>query len=505
MKYLFLTGMVLLSTIPTLLNAQDSLYYNLVWPFGYSGGAEGFGISKLDFRSNQIITEITHELSGIRLGMDAGSFFSDKNGYIALLSDGCRIYNGSLEVISGEEYLHPGRISNDYCPLGTSYPVSTGSIMLPSEESDSIVYFVSGNSTIIESPPYLVSDTLGVWKLSLRPSGNYEVTNVVKINIDERRPGKLTAFYSHSESVWWLASIGSVNQDIKIYRVGGEEILSEHSLLPTNEPRPRNVAFQAAFSPNGLYYSLTTDAIDTWLFDFDPVAGELSNLRRIDLPPGSYSKGICFSPNSELIYVTADTFLYQIEIATETVRQIGSHFSYDETGWPVNIGEMHLGPDCRIYVGPSSTTWYLHVIHDPNQIGVGCDFQPRAIRTPTRLHFSLPNMPLYPSATECLDIPWPFEPPTSTVSPVVAEKKYVTLSPNPARGDVQVKWLLDLAPARDVTLGLYDATGRPVHETQLMPGEANVLARRGLAAGVYHWALRVDGRWVQSGRLLWME
>lgn len=504
MKYLILTGMVLFSTIPSLLPAQDSLYYNLVWPFGYSAGAENFGLSKLDFRGGQIVTEFIAPSPDLDLGRQSGSFYSNKDGEIVLLTDGCKIYNGELEVISGEEPLHSGRISEDNCS-SWAYPVVGATLFLPRIDNDSIVYLVSNNSTIITSYPYLISDTLGVWELTLQTSGAYIVTNTLKIGVNEMHVGKLAAHYAETDSTWWLVCIGAMEQNIKVFKVGGEATLEENGVFPINQSWPQNISFQVTFSPDGQFYAFATDELDVWLFDFDSVAGELSNLRRIDLPPGNYSKGICFSPNSELIYVTADTFLYQVEIATETVRQVGSHFSYSETGWPVNIGEMHLGPDCRIYVGPSSTTWYLHVIHDPNLIGVGCDFQPRAIRTPTRLLFSLPNMPLYPSATECLDIPWPFEPPTSTVSPVVAEKKYVTLSPNPARGDVQVKWLLDLAPARDVTLGLYDATGRPVYETQLMPGEANVLARRGLATGVYHWALRVDGRWVQSGRLLWME
>ncbi len=486
--------------------AQPSPYRDLLWPFGYGDERSAqFGISALDFRGESIDTLYLMPGMGVSLGQGAGSFSANMNNDIILYADGCRIYDGELNVLSGTDYLFPSQLSDDFCFPTADYPAIQAAINLPGDNYDSTIYCLSGNVENFSVSPYVGSTAIGVWRMGKQSDGSYELEEVTKMETETREVGRFAACRKPGTWQWWVPSIGGPQSNMKVYAIGGEEDIAVHSLFPLPEP-VEYMGLQAAFSPNSQRYAFGAGTKTVWLFDFDNEEGDLSNLRRIDLPNESiYMKGICFSPDSELLYITADTCLYQIEVATETIRLIDCHRSFSETGWPVNIGSMLMGPDCRIYISPSSSTWYLHTIHQPNLIGVDCQFQPRAVRTPTRVDFSLMNMPLYRDGTDCIEIGWPFQDPTPAEDLPAAppEIAYLTAAPNPARADIQLRWQTTPPPSAELLLYLYNTRGREIRRLPLAPGTANQLSRRSLPSGVYSWALSLDGFRVQTGQVVW--
>jgi hypothetical protein len=54
-----------------------------------------------------------------------------------------------------------------------------------------------------------------------------------------------------------------------------------------------------------------------------------------------------------------------------------------KTWTTVTFGNLQLGPDCRIYVVPTTSVEYFGVIHHPDNKGKDCDFKPHSLLLPS--------------------------------------------------------------------------------------------------------------------------
>lgn len=55
-----------------------------------------------------------------------------------------------------------------------------------------------------------------------------------------------------------------------------------------------------------------------------------------------------------------------------------------------------LGPDCRIYIRPGSSSYSFHVIHEPNEKGLDCNLEQQGIALPEVSSVgSFPNFPRF--------------------------------------------------------------------------------------------------------------
>ncbi|MEZ4908411.1 MAG: T9SS type A sorting domain-containing protein [Saprospiraceae bacterium] len=177
------------------------------------------------------------------------------------------------------------------------------------------------------------------------------------------------------------------------------------------------------------------------LYDFDNDTGELSNFRIIPYPDSeNVAQGLCFSPNSRFIYVTTAENVYQIDLMDDNdVYHIGYFRSFDEWGWPVGLGMIFGGPDCRLYVSPGSGTNYLHVILNPDEKGSECRFAERAIELPSRIPHHLPNLPQYRYLTGCdSTIVFPFIVETEELNGLMDDRS-VLVYPNPATNELNIQ------------------------------------------------------------------
>jgi len=195
-----------------------------------------------------------------------------------------------------------------------------------------------------------------------------------------------------------------------------------------------------SFSPDGS--KLAMNAKDgVHVYDFDQEKGWLSNFRILPYPKeeGDVWKGLCFSPNSRFVYVTVNEMLYQVdtELEDEYIK-IAEHWTFSDTGWPVSMGNMYLGPDCRIYVSPGSGTYYLHVINNPDEKGKKCNFLPRVMELPSRFSFDFSNMPQYRNISPCnYDIKLKVGSSVSDHPSITSNR--ISLYPNPAQNELRIQ------------------------------------------------------------------
>lgn len=109
------------------------------------------------------------------------------------------------------------------------------------------------------------------------------------------------------------------------------------------------------------------------LFDFNFLTGVVSNPRSLNLP-GSHILSCEFSPNSQLLYLSAayDKMIDQVEAKLSTTAAIVASRYTINTGNAGFFG-IQLAPDQKIYLSQPSS--FLSAINSPNTKGAGCNFQ----------------------------------------------------------------------------------------------------------------------------------
>lgn len=418
-----------LSSLNTNLYSQK---YDYQWAFGYGSNLDNsFGVSIIDF--NDGVANIYPYLEvpgGIKVS-NSGSFICDKTGELLLITDNCRIMDKNLRTIENGKDMNPGPTNNDFCD-DFSYPAHQSAIILPEISSDSIFYVIHKDSEIWAQQQDVVSKKLYLSVIVQRIDGTFYVKEKITLLDENMIVNRLTAGINHSKDKWWIYTIGYNSNQYNKFLIGGQKkyegpFVQEIGPIQTNTDLEIG---QTTFSPDGNSLALNSAKYGLILFDFDNETGELSNYRNIEYPNMDSCEGLCFSPNSKFVYVTWAEECYQIDLENEEVIFIAQHYEPGEDGWPVGMGFMSLAPDCRIYVSPGTSNFYLHTILYPNRKGKDCEFVERAFRTPTNVSFDLPNIPMYRIDGNCdSTIRW-----TGTVDVVdLTENKNVFFCfPNPA-------------------------------------------------------------------------
>jgi len=111
------------------------------------------------------------------------------------------------------------------------------------------------------------------------------------------------------------------------------------------------------------------------VFDFNTTTGVVSNPITFNNPTYYNAYGVEFSPSEEILYFTADTVLFQVNLIAgsnsaiiNSVQKVGAStllMSY--------LGALQLGPDERIYCVDYFHN-YVSVISNPNALGTECLF-----------------------------------------------------------------------------------------------------------------------------------
>lgn len=462
--------------------------YDYQWSMGYSHGAGNprFGISLIDF-TKQEVTVSPFNLDYFPIGLGpGGTFICDKNGELILLSNNCAVFDRNLQMLPGSYPLVSGELGLFNCEDGDN-PTLQSSLLLPELGNDSLFYLVNKDNVISQKFVTVVSPGLYFSKIRLQKDSSLTFLGQEQILTDTLNGARLTAGINNDGTKWWVMVKKHFSDVFHLFLVGGEEGVEGPFTQAVGDVLD-DVEMQTStstFSPDGKMLALHSDLNQALLYDFNNETGVLSNFRRIPYFPTSEqgAEGTAFSPDSKLLYVTAGRDLYQIDLETENWEHIAHHTSQDSTGWPVGMGHMYLGPDCRIYIAPGTTTFPVHVIHHPKEKGQACGFEPLALQMPTRVEFDFPNLPMYRFGGDCdstIQLPSPV---SSTVIGPLQGAGGLQLSPNPANSYLHVR----MPQGHKVQeLVMTDVTGRMVYRFPTAPGALNeVMDITGVVPGVY--------------------
>ena len=238
-------------------------------------------------------------------------------------------------------------------------------------------------------------------KISRDTNSNFKITDKsILIDSLETTEGIQAIRHGNGRDWWIIMHESSSNNFIK-YLFTPIGILGPYKQAIGNTWTHQYWTAQSAFSPDGNWYALVSEYNGANLFRFDRCTGLLSDYISLNKPADDnryYPRGVCFSPNSKLLYVSADFSLYQYNLESTDISNsfilidTTDHFKLPHTFFST-FYQLMLAPDHKIYGITNSETNFLHVIHNPDLPGKACNLKQHDILLPSTYFQSMPNFP----------------------------------------------------------------------------------------------------------------
>jgi hypothetical protein len=260
---------------------------------------------------------------------------------------------------------------------------------------------------------------------------------------------------------------------------------------------------QMCFSPDGSKFAYYWGVEDLDIFSFDRCSGLFYDPVHVEIDDGNATGGVAFSPSSGLLYVSSYLDVYQFDVTAADIPSSMVHIAEWDTFYSpapplATIFDIaQLAPDGKIYIGTGNATLHLHVIHDPDVTGLGCNIEQHGIELPAYYQSTLPNHPNYhlgPLAGS----------PCDTLGLSVAEialTRELVVFPNPAGTQATLNYRLPAGS--DGMLVLYDVMCRAVKQVRVSyDASQKQIDVRDLPMATYHYTLYAGGAGVGSGRLV---
>lgn len=311
---------------------------------------------------------------------------------------------------------------------------------------------------------------------------------------------------------WWLFKQGFDSNVVYKFLFQQDTVLGP---FIQRFPTPRfifpNWCGQSSFSADGTRYATTCrGAGKVFVADFDRCSGMLSNPLVYSVPVASIhssfnpsateqrSEGCQFSPSGRFLYVTQFYNVQQLDLqdnvaATQWERVAGLDTTFDAF---MNYSTIYPGPDGKMYVGNwNGISGQMSYIATPDVKGAGCGFTPRGLRFP--ITYNLQGLPAYGVSDPPNYALGATNPPCGlAVEEKIVAQAELKVYPNPTTGVVTI----ETAQANG-SIEVYNLLGQQVTAVSLS-SPSTMLNLSGHAAGVYYYRWVVDGKAVQSGKLI---
>jgi hypothetical protein len=324
----------------------DRMNYN--WLFG-----ENAGITFNPIQSGG--TPVT--ISGTMISQEGVSSISDKNGKLLFYTNGETIFNSDGSIMLNGTGLSSSGTSTQSC------------VIVPKPNSDKYYVFTTNYVGSNNGFNYSI--------VSINPitnNGRVESKNITLVNTPLTE--KVTACNHNDGEDYWVITHTSGDSSFYSYRISSSGL---NSPVISNIGSVHNtLRGYMKTSPNGeKLISLLYDEDIIDIFDFDDVTGNITNpitITGMTFDIGPY--GLEFSSDSSKFYITegAGEKVYQFDLKYSTDTDIMENVIVVGEIGGASLGALQMAPDERIYVADYGND-NLHVIHDPNGLGVQCNFE----------------------------------------------------------------------------------------------------------------------------------
>jgi len=248
---------------------------------------------------------------------------------------------------------------------------------------------------------------------------------------------------------------------------------------------------QVCFSPAGSKYAYYWGVEDLEILDFDRCTGLFSNPVFIPIDDDNANAGVAFSPNSRYLYVSSASDCYQYDTEATDIAASMVHiaqwdgFYSPAPPFATGFENAQLANDGKVYFGTGNSTFHLHVIHNPDVGGLGCNMEQHGVELPVWFSNSLANHPNYHlgpvdgSVCDSLGITVGLTP-----NPSHGESGVIRAYPNPSNGACTLNYP---SVGQAGVLEVRDLSGRLVLHERLPPwSQVRALDLGGASAGLYN-------------------
>jgi hypothetical protein len=443
------------------------------WQIGYGSNPNTTEYGGTDFNFHESPVELSYQYRELNFDITNASI-CDQNGELLFYSNGIRICNSFGDTITNGNGLNPGIFADEFEDYG--YPVPNGAFILPAPENNGLYSLIHERFDLFNNGGDATSFHLYFSLVDMTSPQGLVMSKNNLILYDTFDVGHTTAVRHANGRDWWILKARFDTNQFHTFLLDPSGIQLKFT-QPVGNPIDGNGGLsQAVFSPDGTKYarndgSLIAGPQFVKLYDFDRCSGILSNMREAIIPDTSYGSGIAFSPNSRYLYTTITDAVFQYDTEAPDFNASQELLATWEGDYcpafplAANFFMMQLAPDNKIYINSTNGVNCMHVIHNPDQAGVDCNFEKMGLQLPTYNSFSLPHFPYFRlgalpgSPCDTLGL-------TDATSPKLRPPLSLTLAPNPATDhlSIQLKNLSNLD-----RLEVRDALGKQMMAIQLAP------------------------------------
>ena len=388
-----------------------------VWLLGYGNNpdSEITGDSRIDFNTEPPTISLVPQ--------PIDFYFSDASicngeGDLLIYTNGATVGNANNEVMENGDSLGLSEVQLSYA-LGSGNssapPAQQGVIILniPQQDSQYMIIHHELSEDVEDIVPGLANIVFRVFYSMVKIDTENPFGKVIEKNTllleDIFDRGRMSSIKHANGSDWWILLNKRETNEYYTLRLGPtgiEEIFTQATGSIT-----QSGIGQASFSPDGSKYARNAvkragEPGQMDVYDFDRCSGLLSNPQHIviDTVDGRVEVnlgGVVFSPNSKLLYLTGKEKIIQYDLEAADLLNSGDTVAIRDDfrdtlfNFPTPFGVTQLAPNGKIYMATTTNTKHLHVIHDPNIRGVGCNVEQHAIELPRLNNRSIPNHPNY--------------------------------------------------------------------------------------------------------------
>lgn len=470
-----------------------------IWVLGYleNDSVGGYGGTMLNFSLG------SPHVAYFPLGLDAASNgtaqICDSTGNFLFFSNGCEISNYAGQIIENGDQINPGYLHDQWCnTIGVdSYKTRQGQIALPwpNRPGEYALFHLGW----YQNPDWPYNRYIrDFYYTHLDMNSNDSLGKVLEKNVlllqNNNLVDNLTAVRHGNGRDWWLIEPCGLTDSFFLFLLspsGIEGPFIEQTAVHSNAIG--YTAGQVVFSPDGSKYVRANylDGVD--IFDFDRCQGKFLSSERLPYPGdiGTVSVGASISPSSRFLYVSTLNKLFQYDFFSNDIilskTLVGQYDGFVDTmtsNLPVSFYQHLLAPNGNIYISVPNTTFYFHVIHQPDMPGVSCDFRQHDLNLATRHGFCVPNFPflhLYDAPGSLCDT-LGISTTQTCCTPLKGELNKIYVFPNPTNTE-KVNVLIPLST--NGRLKMINTSGQIIKDLNVSDKEEVILDCSLISNGIY--------------------
>jgi hypothetical protein len=428
----------------------------------------------------------------------------DSAGSILFYTNGLYVANREHDTLWNSADFNPGYSSDYYWFDGLGF--SQGAIIIgsPEQQDKYLIFHVSGEYFTAYGNDQVQPLHLSMSEVDITLDGGLGGIPVEKKNIhiieDTITQGRITATRHANGRDWWVVTHKFYSDVFYNVLVQPDTVLiSSQAVGPVQTTN--DILGMAKFSPDGSKYCYLNHYLTFDLFDFDRCTGEFSNPVTYTVPDTSdlpLTQGCEFSGSGKFLYVNTYKGLFQYDLESSDIQEsVIKIAEWDTTYLPTATWFFmpQRAPDGKIYISSYGTTSALHVINEPDSLGLACNFTQHSFALP-ELNGTVPNFPNYQlgklEGSPCDTL-------FSGMEHASNENKGLSLSPNPAMDRVEVNYRLD----DEALLTITDMYGKAVLLQMLYPYfTSRIIYTSHLPEGMYQVTLMQGNHIIATEKLV---